>query len=254
MKTRTSAPPCPGPKARALIARDAAVTSPSYPRDYAVRHVHGGAPRSGTWTATASSTSPPASPSAAPATATRRWSQAIKDAAGQVPPHLDRDFWHEGQVRLGERDRRARLRWASRRCASSPSRDRGGGGRPQAGPVRHRAQPLHRLPRRLPRPHDGRARVHVEQVHPAAAASSPTMPGVTHVPYPNPYRPLFAGADQGKAVLDYIEHVHLPVQRAARRGGRHPRRADAGRGRLPRAAGRLPAGPARRSATATASC
>src|SRR5678815_5461279 len=35
----------------------------------------------------------------------------------------------------------------------------------------------------------------------------PTMPGVTHVPYPNTYRPLFAGADQGKAVLDYIENV-----------------------------------------------
>jgi 4-aminobutyrate aminotransferase len=34
----------------------------------------------------------------------------------------------------------------------------------------------------------------------------PTMPGVTHVPYPNPFRPLFAGQDQGKAVLDYIEH------------------------------------------------
>jgi 4-aminobutyrate aminotransferase len=33
---------------------------------------------------------------------------------------------------------------------------------------------------------------------------APAMPGVTHVPYPNPYRPLFAGADQGKAVLDYI--------------------------------------------------
>ena len=33
----------------------------------------------------------------------------------------------------------------------------------------------------------------------------PTMPGVTQVPYPNPYRPLFAGADQGQAVLDYIE-------------------------------------------------
>jgi 4-aminobutyrate aminotransferase len=33
------------------------------------------------------------------------------------------------------------------------------------------------------------------------------MPGVTHVPYPNPYRPLFAGADQGKAVIDYIETV-----------------------------------------------
>ncbi len=33
----------------------------------------------------------------------------------------------------------------------------------------------------------------------------PTMPGVTHVPYPNTFRPLFAGPDQGKAVLDYIE-------------------------------------------------
>jgi 4-aminobutyrate aminotransferase len=31
------------------------------------------------------------------------------------------------------------------------------------------------------------------------------MPGVVHVPYPNPYRPLLAGADQGRAVLDYIE-------------------------------------------------
>jgi 4-aminobutyrate aminotransferase len=33
---------------------------------------------------------------------------------------------------------------------------------------------------------------------------APTMPGVTHVPYPNTYRPLLAGSDQGKAVLDYI--------------------------------------------------
>jgi len=35
----------------------------------------------------------------------------------------------------------------------------------------------------------------------------PTMPGVTHVPYPNNYRPIFAGEDQGQAVLHYIEHV-----------------------------------------------
>jgi len=33
------------------------------------------------------------------------------------------------------------------------------------------------------------------------------MPGVTHVPYPNNYRPLFEGADQGKAVLRYIEEI-----------------------------------------------
>jgi 4-aminobutyrate aminotransferase len=35
----------------------------------------------------------------------------------------------------------------------------------------------------------------------------PPMPGVTHVPYPNPYRPVFRGDDQGRAVLDYIETV-----------------------------------------------
>lgn len=35
----------------------------------------------------------------------------------------------------------------------------------------------------------------------------PTMPGVVHVPYPNPYRPLFAGEDQGQAVIDYLENV-----------------------------------------------
>jgi 4-aminobutyrate aminotransferase len=35
----------------------------------------------------------------------------------------------------------------------------------------------------------------------------PTMAGVTHVPYPNNYRPLFADSDQGRAVLSFIEEV-----------------------------------------------
>jgi 4-aminobutyrate aminotransferase len=47
----------------------------------------------------------------------------------------------------------------------------------------------------------------------------PTMPGVTHVPFPNNYRPIFAGDDQGVAVLDYIEHVlfqaNLPAREVA---------------------------------------
>src|SRR5207237_288650 len=46
-----------------------------------------------------------------------------------------------------------------------------------------------------------------------------TMPGVTHVPFPNPYRPLFAGDDQGQAVLNYIENVlfmsNLPASEVA---------------------------------------
>jgi 4-aminobutyrate aminotransferase len=35
----------------------------------------------------------------------------------------------------------------------------------------------------------------------------PAMPGVTHVPFPNNYRPILAGDDQGEAVLNYIENV-----------------------------------------------
>ena len=60
---------------------------------------------------------------------------------------------------------------------------------------------------------------------------APTMPGVTHVPYPNPYRPLFAGDDQGKAVLDYIRMLferNVPASEVAA----HPGRADPGRRRL----------------------
>lgn len=35
----------------------------------------------------------------------------------------------------------------------------------------------------------------------------PAMPGVTHIPYPNPYRPRFVGEDQGLAVIDYLKEV-----------------------------------------------
>ena len=41
----------------------------------------------------------------------------------------------------------------------------------------------------------------------------PTMPGVWHVPFPDPYRPVFPippGGDQGDAVVDYVENVLFP--------------------------------------------
>jgi 4-aminobutyrate aminotransferase len=41
----------------------------------------------------------------------------------------------------------------------------------------------------------------------------PTMPGVWHVPFPDPYRPIFptpANGDQGDAVVSYIEEVLFP--------------------------------------------
>jgi 4-aminobutyrate aminotransferase len=50
------------------------------------------------------------------------------------------------------------------------------------------------------------------------AGFAPTMPGVVHVPYPNTFRPLFAGADQGQAVLEYIRMLferNLPPREVA---------------------------------------
>lgn len=49
--------PLPGPKARALLERDRAVITPSFPRDYPFVMARGAARKSGTSTATASSTS-----------------------------------------------------------------------------------------------------------------------------------------------------------------------------------------------------
>ena len=82
----------------------------------------------------------------------------------------------------------------------------------------------------------------------------PTMPGVTHVPYPNNYRPLFAGADQGQAVLRYIEEVLFVRNVPAERSGGDPDRADPGRGRLSRAAGRVSGRACASCATGTAFC
>ena len=194
----------PGPKARALIARDAAVVSPSYPRDYPVRDVaRTWRPKCGMWTAIASSTSPPASPSARPATRTPWWSQAVQQAAEKFL-HISSDYWHENMVTLAERLARQSRRWAepvmSFLCQSGTESVEG-------------ALKLARYVTGRPRFIGFLGGFHGRTMGSLSFTSSkytqqkgfaPTMPGVTHVPYPNLYRPLFAGADQGQAVLDYI--------------------------------------------------
>ena len=84
----------------------------------------------------------------------------------------------------------------------------------------------------------------------------PLMPGVYHAPYPDRYRcPLGSTPETcAAACVDFIEHelfTHLvsPDEVAADR-----RRADSGRGRLHRGAGRVPAAAARADDASTASC
>jgi 4-aminobutyrate aminotransferase len=129
--------------------------------------------------------------------------QAIKDAAERFL-HISSDYWHEGQVRLAER-----LNELS----------------PIKGPVMsffaQSGTESVEAALKLARYVTGRGRFlgfiggfHGRTMGSLSFTSSkytqqkgffPSMPGVTHVPYPNNYRPLFAGADQGQAVLRYIE-------------------------------------------------
>jgi 4-aminobutyrate aminotransferase len=195
----------PGPKARALLARDALVVSPSYPRDYPFVMSHGKGAE--IWDVDgnrfldfAAGIGVCSTGHSHPAVV-----QAIKDAADRFL-HISSDYWHEGQVRLAERLNDL-----------SPMKEPVMSFFAQSGTESVEAA------LKLARYTTGRGRFigflggfHGRTMGSLSFTSSkytqqkgffPSMPGVTHVPYPNNYRPLFAGADQGHAVLRYIEDV-----------------------------------------------
>jgi 4-aminobutyrate aminotransferase len=205
MKTAHIRTELPGPNARAILARDAAVTSPSYPRDYPFVMDHGRGAE--VWDVDGNRFLDFAAGIAVCSTGHShpRVVQAIKDAADRFL-HISSDYWHEGQVRLGERINELDPMGEPVMCFFAQS-----GTEAVEGAIK------------LARHHTGRSRFigflgafHGRTMGSLAFTASkytqhkgffPGMPGVTHVPFPNPYRPLFAGADQGEAVLDYIENV-----------------------------------------------
>jgi len=195
----------PGPKARAMLARDAEVVSPSYPRDYPFVMSHGRGVE--VWDVDGNRFLDFAAGIAVCSTGHchSQVVKAIKDAADEFL-HISSDYWHERQIALAEKlNALAPLDEAAMSffCQSGTEAVEGA--------------------LKLARYVTGRSRFigflggfHGRTMGSLAFTSSkytqqqgffPAMPGVTHVPYPNPYRPLFAGADQGKAVLDYIENV-----------------------------------------------
>ncbi len=207
----------PGPRARALIARDALVVSPSYPRDYPFVMSHGRGAEA--WDVDGNRFLDFAAGIAVCSTGHSHPAvvQAVKDAAERFL-HISSDFWHEGQVRLAERI-----------AELAPMREPVMSFFGQSGTESVEAA------LKLARYATGRSRFigflggfHGRTMGSLAFTSSkytqqkgffPTMPGVTHVPYPNPYRPLFAGEDQGRATLEYIENVlfssNLPASEVA---------------------------------------
>jgi 4-aminobutyrate aminotransferase len=195
----------PGPKARALIERDARVVSPSYVRDYPFAISHGRGAE--VWDVDGNRFIDFASGIAVCSTGHSHPQvvAAITEAAQRFL-HISSDYWHEGQVRLGEMI--AELD-------------------PVKGPAMtffaNSGTEAVEAALKLARYASGRGRYlaflggfHGRTMGSLAFTASkytqqkgyfPAMPGVTHVPYPNNYRPLFAGEDQGRAVIAYIEQL-----------------------------------------------
>jgi 4-aminobutyrate aminotransferase len=195
----------PGPKARALLERDRLVSSPSYPRDYPFVMAKGRGAE--VWDVDGNRFLDFAAGIAVCSTGHShpRVVQAIKDAADDFL-HISSDYWHERMTRLGEKIN-----------ALDPMRE------PVQILVCQSGTESVEGALKLARYITGRPRFigflggfHGRSMGSLSFTASkytqqagffPTMPGVTHVPYPNTYRPLFAGADQGQAVLDYVENA-----------------------------------------------
>jgi 4-aminobutyrate aminotransferase len=185
-----------------MIARDALVASPSYPRDYHFVMSHGRGTE--VWDVDGNRFLDFAAGIAVCATGHAHPTvvAAVREAAGKFL-HISSDYWHEGMTALAERI-----------AALAPM------GEPVMSFLCQSGTESVEGALKLARYVTGRQRIiaflgafHGRTMGSLALTSSkytqqagfaPVMPGVTHVPYPNTYRPLFAGSDQGKAVLDYI--------------------------------------------------
>src|SRR5215475_6002892 len=94
--------PLPGPKASEFLKRDSLVVSPSYPRYYPFVMSHGCGVE--VWDVDGNRFLDFAAGIAVCSTGHShpRVVQAIKDAADKFL-HISSDFWHEGQIALGEK-------------------------------------------------------------------------------------------------------------------------------------------------------
>ena len=205
MKTPHIKTELPGPVARQMLARDAEYVSPSYPRDYPFVMSHGRGAE--VWDVDGNRFLDFAAGIAVCSTGHShpRVVAAVKAAADQFL-HISSDYWHEGQIRLAEMMN-----------ALAPMNEPVMSFFTQSGTESvEGALKLARYVTGRPRFIGFLGGFHGRTMGSLSFTSSkytqqkgffPTMPGVTHVPYPNNYRPIFAGSDQGVAVLNYIENV-----------------------------------------------
>ena len=209
--------PLPGPRAQALLARDRPVTTPSYPRDYPFVMAKGRGAQ--VWDVDGNRFLDFMSGIGVCSTghAHPQVVQAIKDATDDFL-HISSDYWHERLTRLAEKiNALDPLHEPAQVLACQSGTESVEGALKLARYVTGRPRFIAFLGG-----FHGRsmgALAFTSSKYTQQAGFFPTMPGVTHVPYPNVYRPLLAGADQGKAVIEYIETVlfqsNVPAQEVA---------------------------------------
>lgn len=195
----------PGPRARAMMERDAKVVAPCYPRDYGFVMDHGKGAE--VWDVDGNRFLDFMAGIAVCSTGHCHPDvvNAIKGAADKFL-HISSDYWHEYQVSLAETMARlAPMKEDAMTFFANSGTETVEGALKLARAVTGRQRFIGFL-----------GGFHGRTMGSLSFTSSkytqqsgffPTMPGVTHVPYPNNYRPVFEGADQGKAVLKYIEQL-----------------------------------------------
>jgi 4-aminobutyrate aminotransferase len=210
----------PGPKARALIKRDSAVISPSYPRSYPFAMSHG----KGTevWDVDGNRFLDFMAGIAVASTG-HSHPKVVKAIQQQAEKfiHISSDFYHEKWIELGEK-----------LAEIAPFDDYGVSFMTNSGTEAVETAI------KLARYHTGRSNFigftgafHGRTMGAVTFTASkpkyhkgfyPLMNGVVHAPYPNPYRPILErrkGEDDGETVVRYIEdqilgHV-LPPEEVA---------------------------------------
>lgn len=200
--------PPPGPKARALIKRDKKVVSPSYPRDYPFVMAQGRGAE--VWDVDRNRYIDWAAGIAVCSTGHSHPQvvRAIRDQAEQFI-HISSDYYHESMVRLGERINEI-----------APMREDVGVFFANSGTEAVEAAiKLARYTTRRTRYIGFLGAFHGRSMGSLSFTASkfvqqerffPTMPGVMHVPFPDPYRPVllpFGGGDYGDTVVDFMQDV-----------------------------------------------
>jgi 4-aminobutyrate aminotransferase len=195
----------PGPRASDVLKRDAYSVSQSYARDYPFVMSHGRG--SEVWDVDGNRFIDFSAGIAVTSTGHSHPEvvQAIKDAADKFL-HISGDFYHENMVQLAEKlDEIAPIEEHCKTFFTNSGTESVEG-----------AMKLARRATGRPRFIGFIGGFHGRTLGALAFTASkytqqqgffPAAQGVVHVPFPNPYRPLLVGDDQGQAVLDYIENV-----------------------------------------------